>query len=132
MRLAQADGSAPDLDDITLPGGVYRKISIYVKMNYQQRWNGYSYDTPSTDENIDVTVDPSGYMTISLVVKLRNVTSVTLQVKNLTIELSEWLIYDCFERLMEWFIVYRLNKWTSKSNYWLNLMINQSIYCQFI
>lgn len=83
MQLSQPDGTPPETSDIVLPGGGYREISVTSTMSYPPKYDRYGNPTypQSTVQIFNVTITPSGYMTLSLIIA-DNVTSVNLQVKH--------------------------------------------------
>lgn len=81
--MSQSDGSVPDLADVTLPGGAYRDITVQATQEYPPIYNpDYQYVNPTT-QIINVTITPTGIMSISLLID-SNVTSVNFQV-------SDWM-----------------------------------------
>ena len=83
MQLSQTDGKPPDSSDIVLPGGGYREVNVTITMNYPPKYDRYGTPTymKSTAGYSIVTITPSGFMTLPLVIN-NNAISVTLEVRH--------------------------------------------------
>lgn len=85
MQLSQPDGKPPESSDIVLPGGGnnYREVSVQATMNYAPKYDRFGSPTyiKSTVEFVNVTITPSGFMSLPLIIK-NDAISVNLEVRH--------------------------------------------------
>lgn len=81
MELKKTDGTNPDTKDIKQSNGEHAKILVTAVMRSGNPYDRYGYDHSSStyNEQFNVTIDPSGYISFSILIK-DNVTRVDFEV----------------------------------------------------